>query len=198
MLTEKQCSTCKLVKQSDKFYKTHKVKSGLSSQCKLCHSIWAKNNKEKVKAAKDKYRSKPDAKYKKQKWTDENRQKLNKRSNQLRTEKRWAGRERKPTITRKESIKKYYELNKDKFSHQRAIRRALTRQATPSWANENKILKIYALSKRLNAISPRKFHVDHIVPLRGKTVCGLHNEFNLMIVSANDNLKKSNKTWPDM
>lgn len=155
-------------------------------------------NKDKRSEICKKYMQGAEAKAKKKAWTDANRKRINERSNQLRTEKRWLNRERKPPVTRKESIKKYYESNKEKFSHQRAIRRAITRQATPLWANEAKILKIYALSKRLNAISPRKFHVDHIVPLNCKTVCGLHNEFNLRIVIAKDNLKKSNKIWPDM
>ena len=138
------------------------------------------------------------AKAKKRAWTIANQERLNKRSNEIRTEKRWAGRERKPAVTRKESIKKYYENNKEKFCNQRAIRRAVTKQATPSWANQQKILKIYKLQKRLNAITPRKYHVDHIVPLNSNLVCGLHNEFNLRIVDSKENLSKSNKLWPNM
>ena len=60
------------------------------------------------------------------------------------------------------------------------------KQRTPSWANLNKIKEIYSSC-------PDGFHVDHIVPLRGTNVCGLHVEYNLQHLYAEDNLIKGNK-----
>lgn len=65
--------------------------------------------------------------------------------------------------------------------------------ATPKWADMNKIREIYREAGRLTRVTGREFHVDHIIPLRGENVCGLHVENNLRIVLASWNLKKGNR-----
>jgi len=67
-----------------------------------------------------------------------------------------------------------------------ANRRAAKLQAMPKWADKNAIRLVYANR-------PDGYHVDHIVPLIGKNVCGLHIAENLQYLSARDNLRKSNR-----
>ena len=58
-------------------------------------------------------------------------------------------------------------------------------QQLPKWADLEKIKNFY-----LNC--PKGYHVDHIVPLKGKKVSGLHIETNLQYLLARDNLVKRN------
>jgi hypothetical protein len=68
-------------------------------------------------------------------------------------------------------------------------------KAFPKWANKEAILEVYKKAKRIEKETGIKQHVDHIVPLRGKNVCGLHVEYNLQVLSARENIAKNNK-WP--
>ncbi len=58
---------------------------------------------------------------------------------------------------------------------------------------KKEINNIYKKCRELEKMTNIKYHVDHIIPLNGKTVCGLHVPWNLQIIKAEDNLKKGNK-----
>lgn len=75
-------------------------------------------------------------------------------------------------------------------NRQRAI---LKSTAMPAWANKSKIRKIYAEAREMTKATGNVHHVDHIIPIKGKNVCGLHVETNLQILTASENLKKFNK-----
>lgn len=77
-------------------------------------------------------------------------------------------------------------------------RRSAKKQAIPKWSDFEKINQIYADSILISEMTRVKHHVDHIVPLNSKIVCGLHCECNLEIITAKSNLEKGNLVWPDM
>ena len=72
-------------------------------------------------------------------------------------------------------------------------RNAAKLHATPAWANAQKIERHYANARYLTEVTGHQHHVDHIVPLRGKTVCGLHVENNLRVVPHFINTRKGNR-----
>jgi hypothetical protein len=65
--------------------------------------------------------------------------------------------------------------------------------ATPKWVDKVAILKIYESAAAKTDESGYPFHVDHIVPLNGKLVCGLHVPWNLRVIPATENMKKGSK-----
>ena len=70
----------------------------------------------------------------------------------------------------------------------------------PSWLTEEhtqQIFEIYMEAKILELETGDKYHVDHIVPLCGKNVSGLHVPWNLQVLEASENLSKSNKYKKD-
>lgn len=65
-------------------------------------------------------------------------------------------------------------------------RREVVKRRTPVWADKEAIKVFYDYC-------PKDCHVDHIIPLQGKNITGLHIETNLQWLSIEDNLKKGNK-----
>jgi hypothetical protein len=88
--------------------------------------------------------------------------------------------------TQSERHRRWRQNNKDKTRLKSANERAMRLQRIPLWANLSAIKEFY-----LNC--PEGYHVDHIVPLRGKEVSGLHVLENLQYLSATENLSKGNK-----
>lgn len=89
-------------------------------------------------------------------------------------------------------LKGHYRDNKSAYLAKWAKRRAQKLQATPKWADLKAIEAIYAEAKRLTQETGIQHEVDHIVPLVGKKVSGLHTERNLQILTRKANRSKSN------
>ena len=91
--------------------------------------------------------------------------------------------------------KKWRKNNLDIDAAKTARRRAGKLQATPNWLTKNHLIEIadmYWCAKESERILGYKHHVDHIVPLQGENVCGLHVPWNLQVLTAEENIRKSN------
>ncbi len=95
-------------------------------------------------------------------------------------------------------VRDWKSKNKFKVLAQCARRRASKLRATPSWADNSKIVEIYKRSQELTISTGIIHHVDHIVPLISELVCGLHCENNLRVIVGKENLSKGNRYWDDM
>lgn len=73
------------------------------------------------------------------------------------------------------------------------LRQLRKRSATPSWANKQEIESFYIKAKMFSELTGIKHVVDHIIPLHGQFVSGLHVQGNLQILTEHENCKKGNK-----
>jgi hypothetical protein len=89
----------------------------------------------------------------------------------------------------KVSVRKYKSKNKGKINAATVARRLAKLNRTPKWAELDKIKQLY-----INC--PQGYHVDHIIPLRGEFVSGLHVYANLQYLPALENMSKGNKFDP--
>jgi DNA repair exonuclease SbcCD ATPase subunit len=159
-------------------------------------------NKEKIKATSKRYReqNKEKIKAKERKYREANKEKKKVRERMRYTQTIELQRERKKKYRQenKEKIKatskRYQEANKELLAAYNVKRKAQKIKATPTWFEQerDKVDLIYVKAREFG------FHVDHIVPLRSKKVCGLHTWANLQLLAPEINRAKGNYNWPDM
>jgi hypothetical protein len=90
----------------------------------------------------------------------------------------------------------YRERNKERYAMHRANQRAAMKSATPGWFGEFDefvISEAFKLAKAREIITGSKWEVDHIIPVSGKNVCGLHVGGNIQVIPRGQNRRKSNK-----
>lgn len=73
-------------------------------------------------------------------------------------------------------------------------RKLRIKEATPAWFDKEKYNELIRLRNRNNFRYPMNapYHIDHIIPLQGQNVCGLHVHTNMRVIRGSDNVRKSN------
>ena len=83
--------------------------------------------------------------------------------------------------------------NRARYAEYQVRRESDKIQRTPVYANIGRMKEIYEMAQLITNYTGVKMHVDHIIPLRGRHVCGFHVENNLRVVDAETNMKKGNR-----
>jgi 5-methylcytosine-specific restriction endonuclease McrA len=159
----KTCTRCLTKKVASDFYNNRKSVDGLNSWCILCKKEY--NQIPSVKQKNNTYQAKAmcDTQKRAKKYKYRN---------------------------------EYTKTNRSKVNAINAKRRASVLQRTPKWLTESELVRIecmYSLASMLNNHGVELWHVDHIIPLQGNNVSGLHVYSNLRVVPSSENLAKGNR-----
>ena len=88
----------------------------------------------------------------------------------------------------------YRQANKGKINALVTKRKARVKLRTPLWADTLKIKAYYEVCAFFNEVNGYiKYHVDHVIPLQGELVSGLHVQNNLRVIPWLDNIRKKNR-----
>ena len=205
----KTCTKCKEEKPFTCFAKSKKTKSGYNFWCKTCFSeyrkanrariaevkaVWAQENKHITGKATAKYR----ASEKGQETRKRNQQEYYAANSEAINAKVKACREATPESLERhrDMCRKWKRENLDRRAIHRVNRRVAELNRSISKGSEEHDLameELYAMRRLRSDMTGVEHHVDHIVPLQGKTVSGLHVPWNLQVITATENLSKSNK-----
>lgn len=219
----KVCSCCKEDKDASLFPKDARRKDGLHPYCKACvrakSKAYYEANLEKAREKRKAY----DAAHKVEKqartreWRKNNperhaatrKQQREARKDELNAKKRiryaenpeyWRNVGRRYYANNVEKnrarSRKHAKDNPEQYALRASQYRARKAKATPAWEAELTELvtvEAFNLAKRREALTGFKWHVDHVVPLKGKFVSGLHVWNNFQVILAIENQRKYNK-----
>jgi hypothetical protein len=171
----KKCSICKNSKDLFSFHKDKSTTSGYKTACKECTNVKRKNRYNENPYDKQ-YKALPEVKEKEKQYAKNYR---NVNSEKV-----------------KKSIAEWSRNNKDKRLATVLKYKYSKQKATASWDSE---LTEFVTEEAANLCKIReqvtgfKWHIDHVIPLQGKNVCGLHVWNNLQLLPAKINQSKGNR-----
>ena len=102
----------------------------------------------------------------------------------------------RPSVEKRRLRAEYKARNVDAVRVDTSMRKRRHRAATPEWltAEERAVMRgLYTHARALSKLTGVSYVVDHIVPLQGAAVCGLHVPWNLQVITREENARKSNK-----
>lgn len=102
----------------------------------------------------------------------------------------------RPAEEKRRNRAEYKDRNVDVVRADTSVRKRRHREAAPKWLTKEERLQmrgLYVQARKMTELTRERYVVDHIVPLRGEEVCGLHVPWNLRVITQDENLKKSNK-----
>lgn len=166
----KRCPICEQHLPLERFSKSKTEKCGLFSYCKQCHSARRRGKTQRRNESPERAEQR---RAHNREWHIKNRERSTQRKREYARDNRVKVNERMRT----------YEAKK----------RAKKKRAMPPWADVEHIKRFYAEAVILTELTGIKHEVDHIIPLNGVGVCGLHIPANLRVVTKEFNRKKGNK-----
>jgi hypothetical protein len=195
----KTCRTCKSSKPLGEFYRRPDSPDGYRNECKpcwkkKCAQHYANDRENQREYRRTYYRKKlaenPDF-HKEKYWADLELARQQNKENYLRhREKRVA------------QAVEYAKNNRAKANATGKKYKAAKRNACPPWVLASPDLcgmmeDVYLQAQELTQETGVMHHVDHIIPLQGRGVCGLHVPWNLQVLTASENCSKQNKVLED-
>ena len=87
----------------------------------------------------------------------------------------------------------WQKANPDKTRANIAKRKAALLRRMPVWADREAIAAVYAEADRATASTGIRHEVDHIIPMQGRRVSGLHIAENLRVLTTEENRRKGNR-----
>jgi hypothetical protein len=191
----KTCVTCLKTKPLNEFYKRKDSLNGFRNDCKNCRKARSlKNFFDKCENRKQQMREYYKKRIEKNpNWHidfyTENKEKVL-ANNKIYYQKHRA--------KRLQSVLEWARSNKGRANANKKAYKTSKQQACPKWVRDNGDLmwmmqEAYDLAMLRSNMFGFQWHVDHVVPLRGKVVSGIHVPWNLQVIPGRENCSKSNR-----